>query len=283
LPPGAPEPLPGPGLGSSASGTDLAITQQITPRRLSAGGAVLTVTRIRNRGRSAAVGVVAREVPQYHPLQANRVAQVLKLTTTRGHCTSHRPVHCSLGTLAPGATVTIRTVTRVLVAGTLHSIVVVSSDTPETNTANNMAIALVTTQPPKTAILARVQAPSVVHVTQRLHYRVSVTPRGKVGSTSVRLCTKPPSTLIAVRAPGTIAFHGLRCRTTAHLAAGRTLSFSVSGLASARGHVFPTALATSIDATPAHAATRVVVLGPLVACPASVRAGRTPPTARAAC
>ncbi|MGZ4165458.1 MAG: collagen-binding domain-containing protein [Solirubrobacteraceae bacterium] len=284
LPPGAPDPLPGPPLGSSSLGTDLAITHEIAPQRLATGGTILTVTTIHNRGRRSAVGVVAREVPEYHPRQADSVAHVLKLTTTRGRCTSRRPVHCSLGTLAPGATVTIRSVTRVLVAASLRSIVVVSSDTPETNTANNMAIALVTTTSPTAALAAHVAAPPVVHVTQRLRYRVSVTPRGKAGAASVRLCTKAPASLLAVRAPGTVIFNGQRCRTAAFLAAGRTLSFTVSGLASARGHVFPFARATAVDVVPARAATRVLVLGPLVACTAAHLAARhRPPTARAAC
>ena len=180
--------------------------------------------------------------------------------------------------------VTIRTRARVLVAAQLRSIVVVSSSTPETNTANNMAIALVTSFASKPVIRADVAASPLVHVGQRVHYRVMVTGAGKAGATSVRLCTKAPRTLISVHAPGTIAFNGQICRTTAHLATGRALSFAVSGLASARGHLFPFARATAVDvARPAHAVTRVVVLGPLLACPASVRPGRKPPTARAAC
>ncbi len=285
LPPGAPNPLPGPDLGSSTSGTDLSITNQITPRRLPVGGTVITVSHVRNLGHAPAVGVVAREVPQYHPAQANSVAHVLSLTTTRGHCTSRRPVHCDLGTLAPGTTVTIRSRTQVLVAAPLRSIVVVSSDTPETNTTNNMAIALVTSFAPAAKIRAGISAPPLVHVGQRLRYRVTVT-SGTTSAHAVRLCTKTPATLIAVRAPGTFAYRGLRCATTDHLGAGRSFGFTVSGLASARGHVFPSTSATAVDAArPAHASTRVVVLGPVLACSAIARRATTPgaPRARAAC
>ena len=285
LPPGAPHPLPGPDLGSSASGTDLSITNQITPRRLPVGGTVITVSHVRNLGHAPAVGVVAREVPQYHPTRANSVAHVLSLTTTRGHCTSRRPVHCDLGTLAPGDTVTIRSRTQVLVAAPLRSIVVVSSDTSETNTTNNIAIALVTSFAPTAKIRAGISAPPVVHVGQRLRYRVTVT-SGTTSAHAVRLCTKTPATLIAVRAPGTFAYRGLRCATADHLGAGRSLAFTVSGLASARGHVFPSTSATAVDAArPAHASTRVVVLGPVLACSAIARRATTPgaPRARAAC
>jgi hypothetical protein len=286
LPPGAPDPLPGPPLGSSSLGTDLSITHTITPQRLARGGTITTTTRVRNAGSKTAVGVVAREIPEYHPKQANVVAHVLRLTTTRGKCTSRRPVRCSLGTLAPGATVTIRTRTRVLAAASLRSIVTVSSDTPETNTANNMAIALVTAVAPPAVIAARVVATPVVHLGQRVRYRVAVTGGGKAGATSVRLCTRPPMSLVAVRAPGTIAYRGLRCRTAAALGAGRSMSFTVTGVASAPGHLFPFAHATAVDVgRPARAVTRVLVLGTRVACPALARSARRhrPPTARAAC
>ena len=286
LPPGAPQPLPGPPLGSSSVGTDLSITYAITPRRVPVGGVVTAVSTVRNVGITPAVGVVAREVPQYHPAQANSVARVLGVTTTRGHCTSRRPIHCSLGTLNPGATVTVRSHARLLVANALRGIVVVSSQTPERNSANNIAIALVTSFAPTPHIAAAIGAPAVVHVGQRVRYRVTVTGGGKAGADSVRLCTRPPATLIAVRAPGTVGYRGARCVTTGHLAAGASLSFAVSGLASARGHMFPFATATATDvARPAHASTRVVVLGPVVACSAIARAAtrHQPPPAHIAC
>jgi hypothetical protein len=286
LPPGAPEPLPGPPLGSSSLGTDLAITYAITPRRVPVGGVVTAVATVRNVGIMPAVGVVAREIPQYHPTQANSVAHVLGVATTRGHCTSARPVHCSLGTLNPGASVTVRSHARVLVANALRGIVVVSSRTPERNTANNIAIALVTSFAPIPHIAAAIGAPAVVHVGQRVRYRVTVTGAGKAGADSVRLCTRPPATLIAVRAPGTVGYRGARCVTTGHLEAGRSLSFAVSGLASARGHLLPFATATATDvARPARASTRVLVLGPRVVCTATARAARRgkPPPAHIAC
>ncbi len=286
LPPGAPDPLPGPDLEASASGTDLSITHQVSPPRVRVDGTVTTITRVRNLGHTAAVGVVAREIPQYHPAQANQVAHVLSIATTRGRCASRRPVSCSLGTLDPGASVTIRTRDRVLVAAPLRSIVVVSSDTPETNTTNNIAIARVTALAPTPHIAAAIGAPSVVHVGQRVRYRVTVTAGGKAGADSVRLCSRPPASLIAVRAPGTFSYRGRRCATAGHLGAGRSLTFTVSGLASARGLVFPVGIATATGVTrPVHAATRVVVLGPLVACAATAHdvTRHRPPIARAAC
>ncbi|HEY1716270.1 MAG TPA: collagen-binding domain-containing protein [Solirubrobacteraceae bacterium] len=294
LPAGSPDPLPGPDLGSSASGTDLSITHQITPRRVEVGGTVAIVTRVRNIGSKAAVGVVTREIPQFHPAVANSVAHVLTQTTTRGHCTSRRPVRCALGTLAPGMTVTIRSRARILVAQSLRSVLIVSSETAETNTTNNTSIAPVTGFAPTPKIGVSIGPRATVHVGQRVRYRVSVTGGGKAGAASVRLCTKVPATLIAAHAPGTLKFGGQLCRTTAHLGARSTLSFTVSALAWARGHLSPSAAATASDiARPVRAVTRIHVLGPLVACASSMRAPalartaamthRPPPRARAAC
>jgi Domain of unknown function DUF11 len=246
---------------------------------------------VRNLGTIPAVGVVAREIPQYHSNEANRVAHVLSLTTTRGTCTSRRPVRCQLGTLAPGATVTIRSRTQVLVAAQLRSIVVVSSNTPETNTTNNMAIAALTTHLPRPVVHARVSAPPIGRVGTRLVYRVSVIGGGRAGATSVRLCTRPPNSLISVRAAGTFAYRGLRCRSVARLGRGRSMGFTVSALASARGHLFPFARATAVGvARPSRAVTRVLVLGPAVACPARAPVAKAPatgspkaPLAHAAC
>ena len=174
LPPGSPEPPSGPDLNGGASGTDLAITHQVTPARLRAGGIVKSVTVVRNLGSQAATGVVAREIPQFHPKQANSVAHVLSLSTTAGKCTQRRPVRCELGTLAPDAKVTIRTHTKVLVARALRSVVVVSSNTTETNTANNIAVADVLATSPKQSIHAAISAPPTGRAARRLTYRVTV-------------------------------------------------------------------------------------------------------------
>jgi hypothetical protein len=125
-----------------------------------------------------------------------------------------------------------------------------------------------------------------VHVGERVRYRVTVTGAGQAGADSVRLCTRPPATLIAVRAPGTVHYRGQPCITARHLGAERSLGITVSGLASARGLLFPSGRATAVGvARPVRAVTRVRVIGPLVACAALVDSARRhgPPTAHAAC
>ncbi len=277
LPPGNPEPPPGPGLDNGNSGADLGITHQITPARLRVGGTIVTVSRITNLGPQPAVGAVAREIPQYHPAQANRVAHVLSLTTSKGTCTQRRPVRCSLGTLAPGATVTVRTRTRVLVVAALRSIVVVSSETQDTNMTNNMAEANVTTLS-NAAVHAQISAPASGRVAAPLNYRVFASLGRGSPPGAVRLCTTPPHSFVQVHVPGTFKYKGVYCRNDAFVRAGQSVSFLVSAFPSATGRVTPTVRATAVGAArESRASADILIAGPS-ACSAAKR-----PTAHAAC
>jgi choice-of-anchor A domain-containing protein len=281
LPPGAPVPPPGPALTAGSAGADLAITHRITPRRLAVGGTIETVTRVRNLGDAPAVGAVARELPQYNPGNPNSVARVLSLSTTAGSCSERRPVRCALGTLAPEAEVTIRTRTRILVPAALHSVVVVSSETKETNTANNMAIAAVTTFPPKPVIHAHITAIPVVYVGTPVRYHVAVTGSARI----VRLCTTPPVSLIEVRGSRARAYHRRYCLDVPRLSAGRTFGFTLTGLATRLGRLPLSTAATAAGlARPARAATHTSVIGPTAACTARVGTRRAAkPIAHTAC
>jgi choice-of-anchor A domain-containing protein len=277
LPPGAPDPPPGPGIDNGNSGADLAITHQISPARLRVGGTIQTVTRITNLGPQAAAGVVARAIPQFHRGRADAVARVLSLTTTKGTCTQRSPVRCSLGTLAPGATVTIRTRTRILVVAALRSIVLVSSDTPDTNMTNNMAQANVTAFSNAT-VRAQISAPPFGRVATQLTYQVSATLGRNSPAGPVRLCTQPPRSFVQVHAPGTFEHRGVYCIDYALVRPGRSVSFLVSAFPSATGRLIPIARATAVGAPGESRVSAVIdVSGPL-ACPAAKR-----PAAHAAC
>ena len=278
LPPGAPDPPPGPGLVPGDSGADLAITHEITPGRLRVGGTIETVTRITNLGPETAQGVVAREIPEYRRASPNSVARVLSLTTTAGTCTERRPVRCSLGTLAPGATVTIRSRTRILVLAALRSIVVVSSDTPDPNTANNTAGANVTTFSNAT-VRAHISAPPIGRVAVRLSYEVSATLRPGSPAGPLRLCTRPPASFVQVGAPGTFKHRGVYCRDYALVRPGRSVSFLVHAFPSATGRLTAAARATAVGAPRASRASAQIA----VAAPSACAAAATRPIARAAC
>lgn len=291
LPPGAPDPPPGPDMLGQVTGADVSITHRITPGRLSVDGVVQSVTVVRNLGPDPAVGVVAREIPPARPHLYDEVSRVLSLTTTRGHCTERRPVRCALGTLAPGASVTIRTRTRILVAAALRSIVVVSSDTTDPNTSNNMAEADLSAVP-DTTVRAGISAPAFVPFGTRFSYRATVTGTSSTAAKLVRLCTRAPGSLLQVQAPGTFRLHGLYCQDIARLGSGHTAGFTVSGTPSRSGRLIVSDHASQAGLARVSRAFAPVLVGPTAACPSAagarvVSAGRpgtrAPPLARAAC
>ncbi len=279
LPPGAPQPPEGPNLVGRVSGADLSITHRITPGRLTAGGTVASVTVVRNLGPDAAVGVVAREIPPAYPNEYDLVSHVLALTTTAGHCIQRRPVRCMLGTLAAGATVTIHTRTRILVAANLRSVVVVSSQTDDPNTANNMAEAGVTASA-DTRVVAGISAPRSVPFAARFTYRVTVTGTSSTTAVNVRLCTRPPSSLIEVKAPGTFRFRGMYCQSIARLAPGQKVGFNVSATPAQGGRLVVSDRATVAGVSRVSRASAPVLVGPATPCPSAGDARLTPATHR---
>jgi hypothetical protein len=231
---------------------------------------VLTLTRVRNAGPRAATGVVLRELPQYRALEASRVARIVSVSASAGRCTSVRPVRCELGTLASGAEVTIRTRARLLVAAALQSVVLASSQTPESNTTNNTGVAPVLVHERAPHLRVGISAPPSGRVGVGLRYRVRATGTGEHGARFVRLCAPPAATLTEVHADGTFAHRGGRCRDIRELPSGRTVSFEVSAVPAAGGQLHLRATATAVDlAGRARATAQVPIAGP-AACGSAV-------------
>jgi hypothetical protein len=178
----------------------------------------------------------------------------------------------------------------VLVVAALHSVVVLSSETKETNTANNMAIAGLTTYAPKARVRVRVSGPSVVHAGKPVRYRVSVTGSGP----KVQVCSTPPERLAPVRpsaarggsahtAGATVHFYrGRYCLNIAHLRGGRTVGFTLSGVAGSPGRAHLSAEVSAAGLRrPRRASRGLLILAPIVACPARAHAQIHPPATRA--
>jgi choice-of-anchor A domain-containing protein len=275
LPPGAPQPSEGPELAAGVSGTDLSIAHQIRPGRLPVGGTIKTTTVVRNDGDKPAKAVLVRELPQYKPSAPNSVAHVDSISTTKGTCTSKRPVICQLGTLKPGNRVTIRTSTTILVVASLDSVVVVSSNTAETNTANNTAIAAVTTTAAKTktqprpivkiGITGPPQLTGPPHVGQPAAYTIKATGTG----THVRVCATPPRALATIHAPGTFRYHGRYCIDIPKMTAGRVYAFTLTGIPSVSGEMTLSADATSENVPTVRRSQSDSVLAAFRACSAA--------------
>ncbi|HEX6696694.1 MAG TPA: choice-of-anchor A family protein [Solirubrobacteraceae bacterium] len=266
-PPGPPQPLPGPDLvvaASVAEGADLAITESISPRVVTVGGLVSVTIHVRNKGPQPAVNALAREIPQFDPAHPNQIARILgvKAGTRVAGCTSQRPVSCGATTLPAGADVVIRVRARMLVGGIFESVVVTSSQTPDPNTANNVAATgLVVRRPANVAVAVR--APALARVGAPVAYRVIARGAGSDGARSVRFCHRPPARLLMTSAPGTFRWRGQVCRDVSRLARGQQTSFVVHAIpaASAGGRTLALrATATAPDARPAVAGDRIAVV-----------------------
>ncbi len=266
LPPGPTGPLPGPDLVLAASrlgGADVAVSETISPRVSAVGDAVSVTVRVRNYGPLPAVGVLAREIPQVNPRRPNQVARIVRVNavTRAAGCTSERPVSCGGATLPVGAEAVIRVRARMLVAGLFKSVIVATSDTPDPNTTNNLAVnGLVVRRPANIAV--GVKAPPVARVGEPVSYRIVARGTGRDGARSVRFCHRPPPLLLMTSAPGTFRYRGRVCRDVSRLARGRRAAFTVNAIpASSAGgrRLALRATATAPDARPAAGSARIVV------------------------
>ncbi|ADB48840.1 choice-of-anchor A family protein [Conexibacter woesei] len=238
LPPGTPLGRPGPGIVVAPGAADLAIDERIAPSRIVRNGVVTVVVRVRNAGRVPAVGTVAREIPQLDPLNPNRTARVLSVSSSGGApdttaCSRRRPVRCELGTLQPGQDVVVRVAARVLAAHPLRSVVMVSSPTPDTNATNNFDHAHLRVLLPPPRVAAAIAAPRSVRAGAPLSYRVSAIGTGRRGARFVRFCHRPPAGLLVSSAPGAIRRGDLLCRDVSALGRGQRSSFVVRAVAAA--------------------------------------------------
>jgi len=116
---------------------DLVVTLTDSPDPARVRTEVTLTTTVRNFAPVSAAGVTLS-----HVLSAN--VQLVSVSTTQGSCTAAAPLRCTLGTLAPGASVTITRVVRPSSTGTLTTTATVATTTAEPLISNNTAIAQTT-------------------------------------------------------------------------------------------------------------------------------------------
>jgi uncharacterized repeat protein (TIGR01451 family) len=114
---------------------DLAVTKTDAPDPVKLNGQLTYTMVVTNNGPFTATGVTAAD-----PLPEG--TSFVSVSTTQGTCANNAGlIQCSLGTMAPGATVTITLVVTATRVGTLTNTVTVVGKEPESNTANNTATA----------------------------------------------------------------------------------------------------------------------------------------------
>ena len=157
---------------------DLSVTKSGSPADQELGAGNITWTMVvTNNGPSAATGVVVAD-----PMPAGNT--FVSATTTQGSCTGGAILHCTIGDMAAGASVTITLVTTPSTVGQQTNTVNVVGDRPETNTANNTATATVQTHqitPPvvKPCVAVSKVTPKQLFVGRKTTLTIHLTQGGK--------------------------------------------------------------------------------------------------------
>ena len=117
------------------------MTKTATPTRIRTGQAVryrVTVTNTSKTVTAKSVTIVEAAPPSRLPVH---------VTTTKGNCTSTRPLTCSLGNLKPGQHVTLTATVHTRLVGRVVNHVAVSTATDELRLRDNVAHATVQVSP----------------------------------------------------------------------------------------------------------------------------------------
>ena len=207
---------PGAGVG------DVSIAKTLDPgQTIEPGKPVSFTIAVRNDAATPATGVTVVDTPSLP-------VTVVSVTPSQGTCTTTLPITCALGTIAPGKTVTIRTVLIPLAAGDLRNTATVVGNggdrRPEDNTASaggpasSSATAL---RLRKTSDVTKVTAGGAVWFTLR------VANIGRHTATGLQVCDTPPRDTAFVSLRGGTLRSGRACFRIAVLKTGDSASFRV--------------------------------------------------------
>lgn len=113
------------------TGPDLEITMTDSPDPARPNAPITLTTTVRNRGQAPAPGILLRQNQSVVPVT------VLSVNASQGSCTTAGPLVCQLGTLAPGASLTVTEVISVSGITGFATTAIVSTDAPEQDVGNN--------------------------------------------------------------------------------------------------------------------------------------------------
>jgi uncharacterized repeat protein (TIGR01451 family) len=115
---------------------DLAISKSGSPARQEGLGEITWTMLVKNNGPDTDTGVTISD-----PIPAGN--SFVSATSSQGSCSGGVILHCTIGSMTAGQTVTITLITRPSAPGTVTNTAVVQGDRPETTLANNTASASV--------------------------------------------------------------------------------------------------------------------------------------------
>ncbi|HEY4279003.1 MAG TPA: DUF11 domain-containing protein [Conexibacter sp.] len=168
---------------------DLEIVKTSNRRTLVGSGTITYTLKVTNHGPGVASGVQVLDTPSL-PIK------VRSIRASAGRCATTTPIRCDLGTLANGATATVRVVAQPMAPGTLRNSASVTSDVPDPNPGNN--IDSTSTKVQGLLKITKVASTKTVRAGGTLSYRITVTNASSFALRSVRVCDDLPSGLVYV-------------------------------------------------------------------------------------
>ena len=234
-----------------AAAADLSVSKSDSPDPVNVGSTLTYTITVKNNGPQS-----AQSVKLVDTLPGGLT--YLSTTTSRGSCSrSGAVVTCQLGTLASGATATIKICVKTTVAGTVTNTAVVSSSTSDPNGANNTDSELTTVQAPQQKAdlsVSKSDSPDPVNVGSTLTYTITVKNNGPQSAQSVKLVDTLPGGLTYL---STTTSRGSCSRSGAvvtcqlgTLASGATATIKICVKTTVAGTVTNTAVVSSSTSDP---------------------------------
>jgi len=208
---GVPGPLPQP--------ANLEVVKTANRRAVLGSGTITYTLRVSNTGPGAASGVQVIDTPSLP-------VRIRSVRSSVGRCTMTVPIRCDLGTLAAGASATIRVVAQPAAPGLLRNSASVTGDLPDPRTDDN--IDGTTTKVQGLLKVTKVASSKTVRAGGTISYKIRVTNASTFALSSVRVCDDLPSGLVfASSTPKSKLVRGRRCWTTRALGANRSMTFTL--------------------------------------------------------
>ncbi|HVW47793.1 MAG TPA: DUF11 domain-containing protein [Solirubrobacterales bacterium] len=243
----APVPPATPVTAKAAAAPDLRITKRVDESSVEVGRPLHYTIEVENKGDGAAADTVVTDTPKT-PLA------FVSARSSRGSCGHSFPLTCRLGTLAPGAKVTIAVVATPQAGGAVLNSATVSSPDERAAKGGKGAHGVKAAAASRALIplrLSKTVAPKAVEAGGRLHYAITVGNPTAATAHGLKVCDRLPAGLayVSSSAPAKLS-EGSYCWTIAALkgSAKKRIRVVARALAGAGGRLVNTAVLRGADA-----------------------------------
>ncbi len=253
---------------------DLTIAKRVASGEVTVGEIATFEITVTNRGPSAARTVRVRDELPVGALEAVDVSPAPACGIVEGNARERNVADCTFTSIPAGGSETVTLRARVLTAGAIQNTAYTYSKLPDPNEADNTStVALTGVTPPAAPVapadlvMRKTASRATVRLGDRLHYTLTITNRGGVAATDVRITDPVPRGLRVRSASDGCAVTGAGVVTCGPLtlAPGASASVRIDATAVTSGRWVNRAAvsAAGADANPAdNAGTAAVVIRP---------------------